>query len=417
MLYADNANPAGSTFTVTPGATTAYNINGGTTATPNSLSVVNINNSTFVNAQSPTLFNTNAAGTSGIFMFAVDAGITFSDMAATNYVGSVGAVNAIAATAGATSQPSVQIINSVTGQTIQTLTNVYPAGYSGGVQVAIGYVVAGSGIPDVIVAPGVGEAPMVKVYSVLTGQLVEQFLAQSSTYNYGLQVAVGDVLGNGLQDIVTAPLVGVANVNVFLNTGSTTAPFKAYSSSTPTIKAFSNISGYTGGVGGLAVGNVTNNPATAGDPAGAGDIIVGTGTGTKAIAQVFNYASNGASSTPALTITPNFSSTVTGGLSLAVADVNGDGVPDLVMGAGSNGGSLVDIWSGKTKTISQFTAAFTGTAPLEVAISKVNGANDILVAQGVGSTSHKLELYTFTPTLVDTVMENSAYLSEGINLG
>ena len=292
----------------------------------------------FTGAQSPTLFDTNGTGSNGIFMFANDAGVQFSNMAAfdpTDYTGSVGAVNAVAATAGTASLPKVQIINSVTGQTLQTLTNVYPAGYSGGVQVAIGNVIAGSGIPDVIVAPGVGEAPFIKIYSVLTGALVESFLAQSSAYNYGLQVAVGDVTGNGRQDIITAPLVGPATVNVFMNNGSSTTPFTAYSASTPTITAFSNISNYQGGVGGLAVGNVTANPATSGNSAGAGDIIVGSGVGTQAIAQVFNYYSNGASSTPALTITPTFSASVTSGVSVAVADVNGDGVPDVVMGAGT----------------------------------------------------------------------------------
>ena len=179
-----------------------------------------------------------------------------------------------------------------------------------------------------------------------------QFLAQNSSYNYGLQVAVGDVTGNGRQDIITASMVGPPFVNVFLNNGSTTSPFAAYSSSTPTIKPFGNISGYQGGVGGLAVGNLTNNAATSANPGGAGDIIVGSGVGTKAIAQVFNYHANGTSSTPALTITPTFSSSVTGGLSVAVADVTGDGTPDLVMGAGTGGPSLVDVWNGKTKAIS-----------------------------------------------------------------
>ena len=147
-------------------------------------------------------------------------------------------------------------------------------------------------------------------------------------------------------------------------------------------------------MGGLAVGNVTANPATSGNSAGAGDIIVGSGVGTQAIAQVFNYSATA----PAphlhgrLTITPTFSSSVTGGISVAVADVNGDGVPDVVMGAGTNGGSLIDVWSGKTKTItSQFTA-FTGagnTAPVHVAIAKIStGVNDILAAQGIDGQSH-----------------------------
>ena len=194
-------------------------------------------NVNFSGAQSPTLFNTNSSGSNGIFMFANDGGVQFTNMAAfdpTDYTGSVGAVNAIAATAGANSLPTVQIVNSVTGQTLQTLTNVFPSGYSGGVQVAIGNVIAGSGIPDLIVAAGVGQAPFIKVYSVLTGALIESFLAQSSAYNYGLQVAVGDVTGDGLQDIIAAPLVGAATVYVFKNTGSTTTPFTAYSATTPT---------------------------------------------------------------------------------------------------------------------------------------------------------------------------------------
>ncbi|HEX4144956.1 MAG TPA: hypothetical protein VHY91_15735 [Pirellulales bacterium] len=410
-----DANADGSVFNLTPAKATTFNVNGATNApTPNYLNV------NFSGAQSPTLFDTNGAS-NGIFMFANDAGVQFSNMASfdpTDYTGSVGAVNAVAATAGTASLPTVQIINSVTGQTLQTLTNVFPSGYSGGVQVAIGNV-TGGGIPDVIVAPGVGETPLVKIYSVLTGALIESFLAQSSDYNYGLQVAVGDVTGNGRQDIITAPLVGSATVNVFMNNGSSTTPFSSYSASTPTINAFSNISGYEGGVGGLAVGNVTNNPATSGNAAGAGDIIVGSGIGTKAIAQVFNYYANGASSTPALTITPTFSATVMNGISVAVADVNGDGVPDVVMGAGSGGGGLIDVWSGKTKTItSQFTAFSGGTAPVHVAIAKISsGVNDIVAAQGVNIQSHELKTFTGSGAAVDTVMESGAYLEDGINLG
>jgi hypothetical protein len=412
-----DANRDGSVFNLTPATHTTFTVNGAANAPTSNYLDVN-----FAGAQSPTLFDTG--GTSnGLFMFANDAGVQFTNMASfdpTDYTGSVGAVNAVTATAGSASLPTVQIINSVTGQTLQTLTNVYPAGYSGGVQVAIGNV-TGSGIPDVIVAPGVGQAPFIKIYSVLTGALVESFLAEPSAYNYGLQVAVGDVTGNGRQDIITAPLVGAATVNVFLNNGSSTTPFTAYSASTPKITAFSNISGYEGGVGGLAVGNVTANPATSGNSAGAGDIVVGSGVGTKAIAQVFNYYSNGASSTPALTITPTFSASVTGGISVAVADVNGDGVPDVVMGAGTNGSSLIDVWSGKTKTItSQFTA-FTGagnSAPVHVAIAKISsGVNDILAAQGIGGQSHDLKTFTASGAAVDTVMESSSYLEDGINLG
>jgi hypothetical protein len=122
-----------------------------------------------------------------------------------------------------------------------------------------------------------------------------------------------------------------------------------------------------------------------------------------------------------LTVTPTFSASVLTGISVAVADVNGDGVPDLVMGAGSNGGSLVDVWSGKTKTIASQFAAFSGsgsTAPVHVAIAKVSaGVNDILAAQGIGGQSHAINTFTASGAAVDSVMESSSYLEDGIDLG
>ena len=106
---------------------------------------------------------------------------------------------------------------------------------------------------------------------------------------------------------------------------------------------------------------------------------------------------------------------------MAVADVNGDGVPDVVMGTGANGGALIDVWSGKTGTIaSQFTA-FTGagsTAPVHVAIAKISaGVNDVLATQGIGAQNHTINTFSGSGAAVDTVMESNSYLDDGINLG
>ena len=261
---------------------------------------------------------------------------------------------------------------------------------------------------------------MVGVYNILNGSLTESFLAQNASYNYGLRVAVGDVTGDGKQDLITAPLVGPASVNVFANTGSSTSPFNAYTTSTPTIKAFSNITGYQGGVGGIAVGNLTNNPATANDPGGVGDIVIGSGVGTPAAAQVYTFNANTGTATLASTITPLFSAMVSGGISVAVADVTGDGTPDLVMGAGTNAASQIDVYNGKTLAQNQFTA-FTGsgsTAAVHVAIAKVNGGvNDILAAQNTGGLSHQIKTFTATGAAVGTAFaETQSWLQGGINL-
>ena len=176
-------------------------------------------------------------------------------------------------------------------------------------------------------------------------------------------------------------------MHVFLNTGSQTAPFTSYSASTPTIHAFASNSGYAGGVGGLAVANILSGVA--------GDIIVGSGIGLNAEAQVFNYAASGTSSTPAKTLVPLFSSSVTGGVSVAAGVV--DGVLGVVFGAGAGAASQVDFYNASTQTQNQFTA-FTGSgsnAAVRVAITQLTaGTADILVAQGPNGKSQALETFT-----------------------
>lgn len=408
-----DSNPQGGDIYTTPSTTTAFTFNGDSSALPNTMFFTPV-----ASPPSATLFLTSGnswnpgGANSGLYLFPTDKPVQFQNMQYSTATETPGAINAVSAGPGPGSQTNVNIINSVSGQVLATFSNIYP-GYTGGVQTAIGYVTP-NGHPDLIVT-GVSQAPMVKVYDILTGGLVEQFMAEPSSYYYGLRVAVGDVTGNGKQDIITSPVVGPANVNVFLNTGSATTPFTAYSSSTPTIKAFSSFTNYEGGTGGLAVGSLSG---------GVGEIVVGSGIGIAAQAEVFNYATNKTSSMPVATVLPMFSASVTGGLAVAVADVVGDGSSDLVMGAGSNGGSLVDVLNGTTMAQNQFTAFTTAqgnNAALSLAIAKISGAYDILVAQGATGTSHELEQFTYNGTppaapAVDTIMESLSWLQGGINL-
>ena len=101
------------------------------------------------------------------------------------------------------------------------LTDVYAANYQLGVRVAVGDL-NGDGIPEIVVVPGRNQTPLVKVYDILTGQLDYSFLADTPSFNAGLLVAIGDVNGDGNNDIITAPSLGVANVHVFLNNGTQT---------------------------------------------------------------------------------------------------------------------------------------------------------------------------------------------------
>src|SRR5262249_24678680 len=80
--------------------------------------------------------------------------------------------------------------------------DAYP-GFMGGVRVATGDV-NGDGFEDVITAAGPGAGPHVKVFDGRSGVLISSFMAYSPGYLGGVQVAAGDVDGDGRAEIATA---------------------------------------------------------------------------------------------------------------------------------------------------------------------------------------------------------------------
>src|SRR5581483_7280562 len=75
----------------------------------------------------------------------------------------------------------------------QATLQPYGSTFKGGVRVALGDV-NGDGVRDVIAAPGPGLAPLVKVYSGVDRSLLAQFNGVGSTFTQGINVAAGDVL-------------------------------------------------------------------------------------------------------------------------------------------------------------------------------------------------------------------------------
>jgi SdrD B-like domain/FG-GAP-like repeat/FG-GAP repeat len=87
-----------------------------------------------------------------------------------------------------------------------------------------------------------------------------------------------------------------------------------------------------------------------------------------------------------------YASNFTGGVYVAVADVNGDGFDDIITGAGGGGGPHVKVWDGKTHqeiySFFAYDAGFTGG--VRVAAGDVNGDGkaDIITGAGPGGGPH-----------------------------
>ncbi|MEY4613895.1 MAG: hypothetical protein RL179_1868 [Planctomycetota bacterium] len=137
---------------------------------------------------------------------------------------------------------------------------------------------------------------------------------------------------------------------------------------------------FTGGVQ-TAVADVNND--------GISDVIVGAGAGGGPRVQVFNGATN---FTTTLFDFFAFSTAFTGGVDVAGGDFNADGFADIVVGAGPGGGPQVNIFDGRTGNIlTQFYAydvSFTGG--VTVAVGDVDGSsfNSVVTGAGAGGGSH-----------------------------
>ena len=97
----------------------------------------------------------------------------------------------------------------------------------GGVQVAIGDV-DGDGRLEIITAPGKGEPPLIKIFT-LSGELKNSFFAYDEKFTGGVELVVGDLNKNGSAEIITAPGPGGGpQIRVFNSAGRPLTQFFAY---------------------------------------------------------------------------------------------------------------------------------------------------------------------------------------------
>jgi hypothetical protein len=258
-------------------------------------------------------------------------------------------------------------VRDATTNAVKMSFNAYDPAFLGGVRVATGYVNADT-IPDIITGAGTGGGPHVRVFDGATGTLLFEFMAYETTFTGGIYVAAGDVDGDGRDDIITGTGVGGG----------------------PFVKVFSGVDGHFI-KGFFAYGDKFRGGVTvaAGDWNGDGiaDIATGAGPGGGPHAEVFNGAT-----LSLLFSTFPYDVSFTGGVFVALGDVNNDGHSDLITGPGIGGGPHVKVYSGASGAQIYSFLAFTGAGTnnwasgLHVGSYDVNldGLADIIAAPGRG---------------------------------
>lgn len=219
-----------------------------------------------------------------------------------------------------------------------------------------------------VTGPDNGLSPQINTYSP-TGTLTDSFFSDNVSFTGGVRVAMGDVLAGN--DIITGRGPGgTAVVNVYR--GSNHALVYSFLPFGPN---------WTVGVY-VAAGDV--------DGDGRADIIVGTGDGPGSVPNVKVFS--GADGATVLRSFSAFAPGFNGGVRVAAADINGDGVADIICGSGPGGGQ-VSVFSGKDLTLLKSFIPYAGyTGGIFVAGGDVNGdgVDDIITGPQTGSSTVKV---------------------------
>jgi hypothetical protein len=214
----------------------------------------------------------------------------------------------------------------------------YDPHFTGGVNVAVGDV-NGDGIPDIVTGPGAGGGPDVRVFDGKTDQLTREFMAYDPRFLGGVSVAVADVNADGFKDIIT-------------------------------------------GAG----------------PGGGPQVDVFSGKDSTVLRSFYAYA-------------PAF----TGGVFVAGGDVNGDGHADIITGAGAGGGPHVEIFSGVDNSVLQNFYAYAPTFMGGVSVGWFAGA--LMTGTGPGSGPRVVLVDPLTLNVLDSFYAYDPAFTGGVFVG
>ncbi len=266
---------------------------------------------------------------------------------------------------GGTSQ--IRVYSATSGKRLKSFS-VYKSSFRNGISLAGGDI-DGSGNQNIVAGAGVGSGPQVSLYTT-SGKLITRFFAYTKTLRTGVNVAVGDIDGDGNNELVTAPAGNYQGLVRVYRYNPSTKKF------TRMIDVSSQTSKYRGGVN-LAVADLDRN--------GYSEIVVTPVVkGRKSSVEVYEYNVSTKKIVKRLTFSA-YAKNFNGGMEVTTADVNGDGIPEIVV-APAPGASDIRIYSyvnRKARLLTKFMAAgtqFKGGVDLAAADVNLDGYDEIITS-------------------------------------
>ncbi len=267
---------------------------------------------------------------------------------------------------GAGQQPVVSIFDRSSGHELNRF-HAYEPSFGGGVRVAMADV-TGDGVMDVVTAPGSGGGPVVKVFDGANGSLISSWMAYEPTFRTGVNIAASDLDGDGKAEVIVGAGNGGGPVVAVYRGGDLreAARFFVYESS------------FRGGV----------NVAAA-DLAGYGpSIVAGAGVGGGPVVKLFHLGDE-----VPLTSFYVFDPSVRTGVIVAAGDLTGDGLGEIATSPAVHSSHVRVLDPQGGSTLASFFAA-SPQAPGGIRLGIRDGK--LLVGNGPGSAVSVREYANFT---------------------
>ncbi len=277
----------------------------------------------------------------------------------------------------------VSVIDPFTG-TIRAQFFAYEPNFRGGVRVALADL-DGDGTEEIVTTSGAGRTAEMRVFDQ-NGVELPQYRNRpyGDAYKGGMEVAAGDLDGDGDDDVVTAMSRGAGDVRVLMSAGGGLAVDAA--------KSFRPLAATARTGASVAVADLTGDRR--------GEVLIGSGAGGAPKVMVFDVTGS-----PTLIdqFSP-FTSALRGGVAVSDARWNADAVPDVVVAGGRGAGSVTEVYNGTVSPTANprlarqaaFASLGTRNMPVHGAALDIDGdnrADRLFVVQGEGGAANGIPAF------------------------